>query len=139
MCTHATWAARSCRSTTWTPWEPLGVGRPGLGSRTSRTDVSTGIVGAELQGPDPRRAMANRWGEVLGRAPEQVGGSWRIGLDDGGEIRFAEATDGRGEGLGRFDVAVRDPAAVHRWRRRRPGWSDGDVVLAGTRVRLVQA
>ena len=103
-----------------------------------RTDVSASIVGAELQGDDPA-AMAKRWGEVLGLEPEPAGEVWRIGLD-GGEIRFVKAQDGRGEGLGRFDVAVRDPAAVHAAAKARDRLSpDGDVVLAGTRVRLVQA
>ena len=104
-----------------------------------RTDTSAGIVGAELQGDDPA-AMAARWGEVLGREAEPVGEYWRIGLDDGGELRFVHASDGRGEGLGRFDVAVRDPAAVHAVAKARGKvGEDGDVVLSGTRVRLVQA
>jgi catechol 2,3-dioxygenase-like lactoylglutathione lyase family enzyme len=104
-----------------------------------RTDVSTGLVGAELQGDDPA-AMAGRWAAVLGREVEPMGEYWRIGLDDGGEIRFVKAADGRGEGLGRFDVAVRDPAAVHAVAKSRGRIApDGDVILAGTRVRLVQA
>jgi catechol 2,3-dioxygenase-like lactoylglutathione lyase family enzyme len=104
-----------------------------------RTDVSTAIVGAELQGEDPA-GMAARWSAVLGREVEPMGEYWRIGLDDGGELRFVKAADGRGEGLGRFDVAVRDPAAVHAVAKSRGRVApDGDVVLAGTRVRLVQA
>lgn len=97
-----------------------------------RTEVSTGIVGAELQGPDPE-AMAARWGEVLGRPVEFTGEGWRIALD-GGELRFVEARDGRGEGLGAFDVAVRDPAAVRASAARTEGEA---VVLCGTRVNLV--
>lgn len=99
-----------------------------------RTEVSTGIVGAELQGPDPE-AMATRWGEVLGRPVEFTGEGWRIALD-GGELRFVEARDGRGEGLGAFDVAVRDPAAVRAGAARTEGEA---VVLCGTRVNLVAA
>lgn len=102
-----------------------------------RTDTSTGIVGAELQGEDPA-AMARRWGEVLGRPATQAEGAWRIALD-GGELRFVPARDGRGEGLGRFDVAVRDPAAVRAAAKVRSRLDDDDVILAGTRVRLVQA
>jgi catechol 2,3-dioxygenase-like lactoylglutathione lyase family enzyme len=118
----------------WTRWE---WGGP-VWRENVRTDVSTGIVGAELQGDDPV-AMARRWGEVLGREAEPVGDYWRIGLDDGGELRFVKADDGRGDGLGRFDVAVRDPAAVHAAAKARDRLApDGDVVLAGTRVRLVQ-
>jgi catechol 2,3-dioxygenase-like lactoylglutathione lyase family enzyme len=118
----------------WTRWEWGGpVWRDNI-----RTDVSTGIVGAELQGSDPA-AMARRWGEVLGVAPDQVADAWRIELD-GGELRFVEATDGRGDGLGRFDVAVREPDAVRAAAKARGRLGDGgDVLLAGTRVRLVQA
>jgi hypothetical protein len=48
------------------------------------------------------------------------------------------STDGRGEGLSAFDVAVRDPAAV-RERAKSRGCIDagGEVTLCGTRVRLV--
>ncbi|HXA38003.1 MAG TPA: VOC family protein [Phenylobacterium sp.] len=119
------------------PWERWEWGGPGWRDHV-RTDVSAGLVGAELQGHDPA-AMAARWGEVVGRAPVRVGEAWRIGLDDGGELRFVAARDGRGEGLGAFDVAVRDPAAVRTAAEAR-GLTDaeGEVVLSGTRVRLVQ-
>ena len=80
------------------PWERWEWGGPEWRDHV-RTDVSTTIVGAELQGEDPA-AMARRWGEVLGRAPSQIADGWRIGLDDGGEIRFVAARDGRGDGLG---------------------------------------
>ncbi len=64
---------------------------------------------------------------------------WRMALD-GGELRFVTPRDGRGEGLGGFDVAVRDPKAV-RAAAEAKGLlgSGGDIVLAGTRVRLVQS
>jgi catechol 2,3-dioxygenase-like lactoylglutathione lyase family enzyme len=104
-----------------------------------RTDTSLGIVGAELQGEDPA-AMAGRWGEVLGRPPTEADGACRIALPDGGELRFVAIRDGRGQGLGAFDVAVRDPAAVLAAAKARGCLSDdGDVMLAGTRVRLVPA
>jgi hypothetical protein len=103
-----------------------------------RTDVSVAIVGAELQAEDPR-GMAARWAAVLGRPADQLGGGWRINLDEG-EIRFISARDGRGEGLGGFDVAVRDPDAVHR-RAAVMGVldSNGVIILSGTRVRLRQS
>ncbi|HZZ70450.1 MAG TPA: VOC family protein [Phenylobacterium sp.] len=119
------------------PWDRWEWGGPEW-RQNVRTDVSTGIVGAELQANDPA-AMAKRWGEVLGRPPTQADGAWRIALEDGGEIRFAPIKDGRGEGLGRFDVAVRDPAAVRAAAKARGKLAGDDVVLAGTRVRLVQA
>ena len=101
-----------------------------------RTDVSTSIVGAEIQAEDPD-AMSARWAEILGLERSGGGDAWRLALD-GGEIRFVSPSDGRGEGLGGFDVAVRDVAEV-KARARARGLVVGDsVMLAGTRVRLVQ-
>jgi hypothetical protein len=119
------------------PWERWEWGGP-VWRENARTDTSVGIVAAELQGADPA-AMARRWAEVLGLKAEEAASGWRIGLD-GGELRFVEAADGRGDGLGRFDVAVHDPDAVRAAARTRGLLADsGDVTLAGTRVRLVQA
>lgn len=103
-----------------------------------KTDVSVAIVGAELQGADPK-AMAGRWGAALGRECERAGDGWRVPLESG-ELRFVEATDGRPEGLAAFDVAVRDPEAVKATAKARGLVdADGTVVLCGTRVRLTQA
>jgi len=118
------------------PWERWQWGGP-VWRENVRTDTSVGIVGAELQGENPS-AMAGRWGEVLGITPVATNGGWRIALD-GGELRFVKTEDGRGEGLGRFDVAVRDPDAVRAAAKARGLLTDaGDVVLSGTRVQPVQ-
>ena len=103
-----------------------------------RTEVSAEIVGCEIQADDPA-AMSARWAEVLGLTRSQQDGVWTLATE-GGEVRFVEARDGRGDGLGAFDVAVRDPEAV-RAKARDRGLVDtaGDVVLCGTRVRLVKA
>ncbi len=100
-----------------------------------RTDVSTAITGAELQGADPD-AMSARWARVLGVAREAAGDGWRIALEDS-ELRFVPARDGRGDGLRAFDVAVRDPAAVRAAAQARGLIRDGEVTLCGTTVRLV--
>lgn len=103
-----------------------------------RTDVSVGIVGCELQGDDPK-AMARRWAGVLGGTPEPANGGWRLATD-GGELRFVTPRDERGEGLGAFDVAVRDPEDVRRRAKARGAVdAEGNVVLCGARVRLVRA
>ncbi|MEO7208087.1 MAG: hypothetical protein ABI145_15205 [Steroidobacteraceae bacterium] len=95
------------------------------------------MAGAELQAKDPAQ-MAARWAQVLGRAAVEDAGLWRIGLDDG-EIRFTALHDGRGEGLGAFDVMVRDIEAVHANAAARGLLdADGTVVLAGARVRLIR-
>jgi catechol 2,3-dioxygenase-like lactoylglutathione lyase family enzyme len=101
------------------------------------TDTSVKVAGAELQAKDPAQ-MAARWAQVLGRAASEDKGVWRIRLDDG-EIRFSIERDGRGEGLGAFDVVVRDTGAVQANAAARGLLApDGTVMLAGTRVRLIQ-
>ena len=103
-----------------------------------RTDVSVAVVGAELQAADPD-TMSRRWSEVLGQPREPSGDGWRIPLD-GSELRFVPDRDGRGDGLGAFDVAVRDPDAVHAVAKARGLVdADGTVSLCGTRVRLRRA
>jgi len=100
-----------------------------------RTDTSLEIVGAEIQADDPG-AMAKRWAEVLGL--EARGDGLHLDLD-GGEIRFVQAFDGRGDGLRAFDVKVRNPAAVKaRAEARGAVDAHGQVTLCGTQVRLVQ-
>ena len=103
-----------------------------------QTDVCVAIVGAELQAEDPGR-MASRWAAVLGRSAEQSEDVWKIKLDEG-EIRFVAARDGRGEGLGGFDVMVRSPNDARR-RAQALGLLDpeGQIMLSGTRLRLVGA
>jgi hypothetical protein len=95
------------------------------------------VAGAELQAKDPAQ-MAARWAQVLGRAALEEAGVWRIRLDDG-EIRFTAESDGRGEGLGAFDIVVRDIDKVRANAAPR-GLLDpnGTVMLAGTRVRLIR-
>jgi hypothetical protein len=104
---------------------------------TVKTDTSLGIVGAELQGEDPD-AMSARWAQVLDQPRAKTAEGWRIGLD-GGEIRFVPARDGRGDGLGAFDVRVRDAGKVRAAAKARGALdADGEVVLCGTRVKLVE-
>jgi hypothetical protein len=107
-------------------------------TRHIRTDVSVAIVGAELQAEDPA-GMAARWAAVLDRPAVPNGAGWKIALE-GGDIRFVGVRDGRGDGLGAFDVAVRDPVATQAAAAAR-GLVDADgiVTLSGTRVRLVRA
>jgi hypothetical protein len=97
-----------------------------------RRDSTTAIVAAELQSPELERRAA-RWSEVLGIPRRGL----EIPLDEGA-LRFVEATDGRGEGLGGIDVAAADvPAALARARDRGLRVEDDGVSICGTRVRLV--
>jgi hypothetical protein len=59
-----------------------------------------GLNAVEIQSEDPL-SLATRWSELLGRDLKDHS----IELD-AGMIRFVEATDGRGEGLGGIDVTV---------------------------------
>ena len=117
------------------PKERWEWGGPGWQAHV-RTDTSLAVVGAELQSENPAK-MAARWSEVLGLGAVQGEGAWRIRLDQG-EIRFVKDTDGRGEGLGAFDVAVRDSKQVLARAAARGLSTGGMVMLAGTRVRLIQ-
>lgn len=96
------------------------------------------IPGAELQSSDPE-ALARRWSKLLEMPMTQQGPEhFEIALDLG-SLRFVMDTDGRGEGLGGFDliVAERQPILDRAARMGIP--VSGDVVLVcGTRIRLIE-
>lgn len=111
---------------------------PGWSER-SRTDVTTGIVGVDLQAEDSD-AMAKRWGEVLAHGVVRVTGEDgephpAIDLSDGGRIRFLPARDGRGEGVCGISLCVRDADAV-RARAGDAARADGTLQLCGTAIHL---
>jgi len=91
------------------------------------------MIGAELQSNDPD-AFAALWSKLLD-AP--VGPRRSIALSNA-LLRFVEATDGRGRGLGGIDVACADPQAALSLARGRGLAVDGDcATICGLRVRLV--
>jgi hypothetical protein len=81
------------------------------------------MVAAELQSDDPER-LARRWSEVIERPVEVRDGRSVIALDDA-TLRFTEATDGRGEGLGGLDLACAERGRA------------GLVQICGIRFRLL--
>ncbi|MGH7421544.1 MAG: VOC family protein [Candidatus Rokuibacteriota bacterium] len=111
------------------PWHPAGVKATvtplsnALGS-PSAAPRPTAMTGAELQSDDPDR-LARRWSEVIERPVQMRDGQRVIALDDA-TLRFTEATDGRGEGLGGLDLASADLALA------------GLVQICGIRFRLVK-
>jgi hypothetical protein len=102
------------------PWHPAAYD----GSPMKPAGPVTGMPAAELQSDDPER-LARRWSEVIERPVERRDGQRVIALDDA-TLRFVEATDGRGEGLGGLDLACADPAR------------GGLVEICGIRFRLVR-
>jgi len=86
------------------PWEPAGP----KWQKARRTDIVSGIAAAELQSPDPAR-LAARWSEILDLRVSDVGEHPEIALDNA-TLRFVEALDGRGEGLGGLDLITSDAA-----------------------------
>ena len=101
--------------------------------RTHRRDgAGLAVVGAELQSDDPD-AFAALWSRLLDRP---VGADRTIALSNA-VLRFVAATDGRGRGLGGFDVRTADRAAALAEAARRRLAIDADrVTICGTRVRL---
>ena len=105
------------------PWEPAGPDW----QRARSTDIVTGIAAAEIQSPDPQR-LAARWSEILERPLEDQGHHFTIDLDNA-TLRFVEATDGRGEGLGGIDVTAAPDA--------RPGRPDVPALIGGLRISVI--
>lgn len=114
------------------PWYPAGRNwKPYV-----RTDLVECITAAELQSPEPQ-VLAQRWADMA---------EIDLGTDDAGNpafeldnatLRFVEATDGRGEGLGGIDVKVNDREAVLAGAKARDCYvSDDEVAVAGLRVYL---
>jgi hypothetical protein len=115
------------------PWAPAGPDW----QRALRTDVVCSLVAAEIQCDDPDD-LAARWSEVTERPVSRDGDDKpEIRLDDG-NIRFTRATDGRGIGLGGIDVEVVDREQLLAAAEARGcKVSDGEVMICGTRIRLV--
>jgi Glyoxalase-like domain len=104
-----------------------------------RTDVTSALLAAELQSNDPER-LAARWSEILERPVARTrAGEPQIALDVG-ILRFVRDRDGRGEGLGGLDLAVRNKDYSRAAATRR-GCPTGDdiVTVCGTRFRLCPA
>jgi hypothetical protein len=101
-----------------------------------REDGAVELNAVELQSPDPV-ATAELWGKLLDRPVKSEKGTLHIPLDMG-DIRFVEATDGRGPGVSALDVKVKDKAkvlAAAKARDRQLGPSQIQVV--GCRINLV--
>jgi len=113
-------------------WMPVG----GTGWEDQvKQDVTVDYLGVELQGPDPV-GLAELWGRVVGLPVAREGAELRMDLNNAA-IRFVEAADGRGPGLGGLDIAVSDRDHILRAARERNCYvSDERVDICGTRFYL---
>ena len=114
-------------------WEPAG----GSNWTSARlTGVVTSFRAVELQSADPR-GLAERWSSIA-EIPLRNDSRGRTEMPlDNASVRFVEANDGRGEGLGGIDIVVADPKrllATAESRGCRAG--GGQVVICGTRFYL---
>jgi hypothetical protein len=97
----------------------------------------TAYTAVEMQSADPR-GLADRWSKIA-ELPLRTDARGRIELPlDNAAIRFVEASDGRGEGLGGIDVVVADRQRLLDTAERRGLRKAADQVdICGTRFYLV--
>lgn len=114
-------------------WEPAG------GSQwEDKVDQSVTVdyAAVELQSPDPA-GLAELWSKVAGLPVTHDGAISSIALNNV-EIRFIEATDGRGPGLSGLDLKVKDRAKILAAAKARNAQvSDNEVQVCGVRFRLL--
>lgn len=100
------------------------------------TDAVSDIVAVELQSADPE-ALAKRWAAVIGLPIERPNGVPTVALANA-SLRFVQAQDGQGDGLGALDLRVTDRARVlNQAKTRGARVSDDQVMICGTRFNLV--
>jgi len=115
-------------------WEPAG----GSGWPSARrSEIIKAYAAVELQSADPR-GLAERWSSIA-EIPLRKDSRDRFEMPLGNaRIRFVEATDGRGEGLGGIDVVVADrKRLLEAAERRGLQAADDQVTICGTRFYLV--
>jgi hypothetical protein len=113
-------------------WMPVG----GTGWEDKvKQDVTVDYKGVELQAEDPVE-LATRWSEATGISVERSGDEFVIALNNV-TLRFVEATDGRGPGLGGLDIEVADRRQVLEEAKARNCYvNDNRVDICGTRFYL---
>lgn len=116
-------------------WHPAG----GTGwEHAVKQDVTVDFAGVELQSDDPP-ALAQLWSKVIGQPVEYPAAEPVLALHNV-SLRFVEARDERGPGLGGLDVIVADRARVlERARARGCYVSDDQVNICGVRWYLKDA
>lgn len=99
----------------------------------SRSDVTDGLAGVEIQCKDPDES-ADLWSRLLNRPVEGD----IIRLDGDGEIRFVPIADDRGPGVSAYDVRVVDrERVIAAVKKRHKQHGVGQVEVCGCRINLV--
>ncbi len=114
-------------------WEPAG----GLQwqDKVDRS-VTADYAAVELQGPDPA-GLAELWGKVADLPVRRDGAVLSMAFDNV-DVRFVEAADGRGYGLGGLDLKVADRERILVRARERGAYvADDEVNVCGVRFRLL--
>jgi hypothetical protein len=113
-------------------WWPAGSGW----SAFSRTERVSGISAAELQAAEPEK-LAARWAQIA-QLDVVADESGHASIEfDNATVRFVEATDGRGDGLGGIELICNDRDAVLEGAAQRDCMvNDHQVSLGGLRVYL---
>jgi len=100
------------------------------------TDVTSAIVGLELQSDDPA-GMAEIWRKVLDRPMQEQGHAPRLTLDNA-SLKFVNVRDGRGPGVGGLVLSPQNrPAILAEAERRGLITGDNQFMLCGVRVTLI--
>jgi hypothetical protein len=108
---------------------------PGWEAR-SKTDVTSRIVGVELQAEDPE-ALAARWADVLNAKAVKDGRGYRIDLDFGTHVHVMPADNDRGDGIAGVDLMTADKDAILANAKARGIPHDRDCVeICGTKFYL---
>lgn len=103
----------------------------------NKVDQSSTVdyVGVELQCGDPVE-VSQLWSKISGEPAHLVDGEMHIAFNNA-TLRFVEATDGRGPGLGGLDIAVANRQQITQRAKERGGYvNDYQVDLCGTRFYL---
>ncbi|MGV0035115.1 MAG: hypothetical protein ACNYPE_09160 [Candidatus Azotimanducaceae bacterium WSBS_2022_MAG_OTU7] len=93
------------------------------------------ITAVDVQAGDPE-AIATQWAAAFGKRFHPEDDVLLMPLDSG-EVRFYEATDGRGDGVAAVEFSVTDRAAIMTAAASYGlTWSGNEITVCGTRFRF---
>ena len=114
------------------PWHPAGPNWK-LAPQSALCDA---FLGVELQS-DALHELAARWARILNRRLEEPAHAPPFIELDNARIRFSEARDGRGEGLGGIDLASKNPEQlIENAKQHGLPVTHDEISLAGVRFKV---